>query len=120
MTDNEQKQIFSKNLNKYIDISGKSQKEIAKDLDINPSTLNMWCRGNSMPGTGKIRTLADYFKIGMTCLTDKKDVRDAKLSDTVLQIVSNDKRFANIVIAYSNLSSDKKDVICDFFEKFII
>lgn len=120
MTDNEQKQIFSKNLNKYIDISGKSQKEIAKDLDINPSTLNMWCRGNSMPGTGKIRVLADYFKIGMTCLTDKKDVEDAKLSDTIFQIASNDKRFANIIVEYNNLSRDKKDAICDFFEKFII
>lgn len=120
MTDNEQKRIFSKNLNRYIHLSGKNQKEIAKDLGINPTTFNMWCRGNSMPGTGKIRTLADYFKIGMTCLTDEKDTEDDELSETIIQISLNDKRFANIIIAYKNLSDDKKDVICDFFEKFII
>lgn len=32
MTDEEQRKIFSKNINYYISNSGKQQKEIAKDL----------------------------------------------------------------------------------------
>ena len=73
MTDEEQKKIFSRNLNKYIALNQKQQIDVAKDLDISPTTLNMWCKGNSMPGTGKIRKLADYFRIGMSDLTDEKE-----------------------------------------------
>ena len=76
MTDEEQKRIFSNNLNKYILRSGKQQNEIAKAIGAKASTFNMWCKGNSMPGTGKIRALADYFRVGMTDLTDLKEDQD--------------------------------------------
>lgn len=122
MTDNEQKQIFAKNLNKYISLNQKQQIDVAKDLNINPTTLNMWCNGNSMPGTGKIRKLADYFRIGMTDLTDEKEVVDIDMefTDTIMKIALNDSRFAKIIISYSKMPTDKKDLICDFFEKFIL
>lgn len=53
MTDDEQKFIFAKNLNRYMDLNQKQQIEVAKDLGINATTLNMWCKGNSMPNVGK-------------------------------------------------------------------
>lgn len=122
MTDDEQKKIFAKNLNKYISLNQKQQKEVAEDLGINPTTLNMWCNGNSMPNVGKIQKLADYFRIGKSDLTDEKgnsDV-DIEFTDTLMKIAMNDKRFAKIAIGYSKLPNAEKDLICDFFEKFII
>lgn len=122
MTDEEQKKIFAKNLNKYISLNQKLQKDVAKDLDINPTTLNMWCTGKAMPGVGKIQKLADYFRIGKSDLTDEKEEIDAKMefTDMALKIALSDERFAKIVIAYSGLPIDKKDLLCDFFEKFIL
>ena len=121
MTDEEQKKIFSNNLNKYISLSGKQQKEVAEAVGTNPSTFNMWCKGNSMPGTGKIRALADYFRIGMSDLTDLKEEKeiDAEYSDVSMKIGLTDPRFMKIIIEYDNLSPDKKDLLRDFFEKFI-
>lgn len=122
MNSDEQKRIFAKNLNRYISISGKQQNEIAKDMNINPPTLNMWTKGNSMPNTGKIRALADYFKIGITDLTDDKDKASEKnlnYSSASAQIGFYDERFQDIVIAYSNLSIEEKDLFCSFCEKFI-
>ena len=121
MTDEEQKRIFSNNLNKYISRSGKQQKEIAEAIGANASTFNMWCKGNSMPGTGKIRALADYFRIGMSDLTDLKEEKeiDAEYSDVSMKIGLTDPRFMNIILEYDKLSPDKKDLLCDFFEKFI-
>ena len=72
MTDEEQKRVFAKNLNKYIALNNKQQIDVAKDLGISPTTLNMWCKGNSMPSTGKIRKQADNFRIEMSDLTDEK------------------------------------------------
>ena len=121
MTDEEQKKIFSNNLNKYISLSGKQQKEVAEAVGTNPSTFNMWCKGNSMPGTGKIRALADYFRIGMSDLTDLKEEKEiyAEYSDVSMKIGLTDPRFMKIILEYDKLSPDKKDLLCDFFEKFI-
>lgn len=121
MTDEEQRSIFAKNLNRYISINQKQQIEVAKDLDISPTTLNMWCKGNSMPSTGKIRRLADYFKIGMSDLTDEKvnDDTDDEYSSIVMKIGLSDPKFKNIIIEYSKLTMDKKELLCNFLETFI-
>ena len=110
MTDEEQKQIFAKNLNRYIALSQKMQKDVAKDLGVNVTTFNMWCTGKAMPGTGKIRALADYFRIGMTDLTDLKEEKeiDAEYADVAMKIGLNDSRFKRIVLYYDKLSPEKK------------
>lgn len=63
MTGEEQKKIFSRNLNHFISISGKQQKEIAKDLGISPTTFNTWCVGKVIPPMPKLQKIADYFSI---------------------------------------------------------
>ena len=121
MTNEEQKRIFARNLSKCISLNGKQQKDVAKDLGINPTTLNMWCNGNALPSTGKIRKLADYFRIGMTDLTDEKaevSIED-EYTDVTMKIALTDKRFRDIIVKYSKLPADKKEVICDFFEKIV-
>lgn len=122
MTDDEQKRIFAMNLNRYISLNQKQQKEVAEAIGENPTTLNMWCSGKSFPKMSKVQKLADYFRIGKSDLTDEKGYSDddMKFMDRVLKIALNDKRFAEIVIGYGELPTDKKDLICEFFEKFIL
>lgn len=121
MTDEQQKKVFAENLNYYMELNHKQQIDVAKDLGINATTLNMWCKGNSMPGTGKLRRLADYFHIGMTDLTDIRntDDEDSRYSNAITNISMNDERFQNIIVTYNEMSADKKETFCEFFEKFI-
>ena len=77
MTDEEQKAIFAKNLNKYLQLSNKSQKEVADSIGVLTSTFNTWCQGVALPRMGKVQKLADYFGIG------KSDLIDAKPFSTV-------------------------------------
>ena len=81
----------------------------------------MWCKGNSLPGTGKLRKIADYFNIGMTDLIEEKQFEDTddEYSDIVMKIGLHDERFKKFIIKYDKLPTDKKEVLCDFFEKFI-
>lgn len=72
MTDNEQRKIFAQNLNKYLQLNDKSQKEVADAIGVLTSTFNTWCQGVALPRMGKIQKLADYFKI------DKSDLIDSK------------------------------------------
>jgi len=70
MTEKEQREIFAKNFRKYVDGSGKTQREIAKDLGYSYTTVNTWYRGAAMPNAAKIQTIADYFRIGKSDLLD--------------------------------------------------
>lgn len=72
MTDDEQKRIFSQNLNRYINASQKTQREIAQAIGISPQTFNTWCQGIAIPRMGKVQKLADYFHIGKSDLIDDK------------------------------------------------
>lgn len=120
MTDEEQKKVFAKNLNYLIALNQKQQVEVAKDLDINATTLNNWCKGLAMPYPGKLRVLAEYFNVGITALTDSAEDIDIQYSNSMLKIGKNDERFKKIVIAYQKLSEDKKRVLCDFLETFVL
>jgi len=73
MTEDEQKRIFARNLSYFISMTGKRQKEVAKDIGIIPSTFNTWCKGNLIPNVRKLQKIADYFGI------DREDLLDADL-----------------------------------------
>lgn len=110
MTNEEQKRIFSKNLRKYVAESGKQQKEIAEAIGVNPTTFNMWYTGKAIPGTGKLGTLAKYFRVGLSDLVNEKEEKklDAEYSDVAMKIGLTDKRFMNIILEYDKLPPDKK------------
>ena len=73
MEDIEQKKIFARNLSHYLNISGKTQREVAAGIKVSPQTFNTWIQCIALPRMGKIQALADYFKINKTDLLDKHD-----------------------------------------------
>lgn len=70
MTKKEQREVFSTNLRRYVEKSGKQQQDIADELDVARTTFNNWCTGVSVPDWGKVRIIADYFDIPPSYLTD--------------------------------------------------
>lgn len=66
ISDNEQRQIISENLTRYILLSGKDQKDIAIDLDVNPPTFNQWVNGKAAPSVSMLKRLAAYFSVPLT------------------------------------------------------
>ena len=98
MTEEEQKRIFAKNLNYYISLSGKQQKEVAQELGFRVTTFNTWCKGKIIPGMGKVQKLADYFKISqplashhLRLLKDAKIVEANRYGKQIIYRLKNDK-----------------------------
>ena len=79
MSDEQQKVIFSRNLNKYLTEYGKSQKEVAEAIGVIPSTFNTWCQGIALPRMGKVQALSDYFGINKSDLIDDKSALIGKI-----------------------------------------
>lgn len=72
MSENEQRAVFSKNLNRLLSYSEKSQKEVADAIGVSPQTFNTWVKGIALPRMSKVQLLADYFGIQKSDLLEEK------------------------------------------------
>ena len=88
MADEEQKKIFSRNLNNYLSLNNKTQKEVADAIGVSPQTFNTWCQGIALPRMGKVQLLADYFNIGKTGITPKDERDITKDVDNIMAKLS--------------------------------
>ena len=66
------KEIFGKNLKWYLEATGKTQKEVAQYLQVNPSSVNDWIKAKKYPRIDKIELLAIYFGILKSDLIEDK------------------------------------------------
>lgn len=67
-----QRKIFSKNLNYYMERSGKNTADLAADLSFPFSTVSDWVHGKKYPRMDKVQALADYFGILKSSLTEEQ------------------------------------------------
>ena len=73
MKDKNYKSIFSKNLNYWMQVRGKTQSDIINDLDINKSAISSWCNATRIPKINTISILADYLHINLSDLLEDKN-----------------------------------------------
>lgn len=71
MSDDQFKRIFSKNLNRYMQLNNKSQADIINDLGFNKSAVSTWCNGTRLPRMDKVDALAKYFNINRSDLIEE-------------------------------------------------
>lgn len=110
----EQKRIFAQNLQKYIRLSEKEQKQICADLGINESTFSQWVNGLAIPrDISTIRKVADYFNVGMTKLTDP-DYEEHNSAEDIEKAMQFYERYKKAIPQVQNvirtlLESDQSD-----------
>lgn len=73
MSEESYQKIFSKNLNYYMALNGKSQTDLINDLGFNKSAVSTWCNGTRLPRMDKVEMLARYFSINRSDLIEEKD-----------------------------------------------
>jgi len=66
-----QRKIFAKNLNYYMERSGKNTADLAADLSFPFSTVSDWVHGKKYPRMDKVQAIADYFGIMKSDLTEE-------------------------------------------------
>lgn len=70
----EHKEVFAKNLKKYMELNGKSRREMCAALGYSYFTFSDWVNGKKMPRMDKVEQLANYFGILKSdLLEDKKE-----------------------------------------------
>lgn len=69
-----QKEIFATNLNRLLELAGKQQSDMAKELNINKATVSSWCVGSRIPKMDTIQILADYFRVKKSYLIEDHNI----------------------------------------------
>ena len=78
MKENEISEIFSINLKKMLKANGMSNKDLAKKLDVSPSTVSMWITRNNSPRMDKIEKMCSIFGCTRTDLLEEKTIPPKK------------------------------------------
>ncbi|MGI2270304.1 helix-turn-helix domain-containing protein [Staphylococcus cohnii] len=69
------KNILSKNLKNLLERKGKTQTDMAKDLNLKESTVSSWVNAIKYPRRDKIELLADYFGVMPSDITEDKSTQ---------------------------------------------
>lgn len=75
------KEVFSKNLQKYMDRTGKTQKELAEIIGVTAPTFHEWVKGKKFPRIDKVQKLADYFGILKSDLIEDKTAEEKPVTN---------------------------------------
>ena len=103
------KDIFAKNLKRYMSLNGKSRKDVSEALGISYYTITDWVKGKKYPRMDKVEMLADYFGILKSDLIEEKteehremQQKNSILTDLTIRMRTDDN-FADIVKGISQL-----------------
>lgn len=67
------REIFGRNLTNYMNKNKITGVTLAKYMGVSSATVSDWMHGKKMPRVDKLKSLANYFRINMSDLTDDAD-----------------------------------------------
>ena len=108
MTNLGNKDVFAKNLKKYMQLNGKTRNEVCQALGLKYTTFADWVNAKKYPRMDKIEMLANYFGIKKSDLIEDNDsflielVEDSNEDERLLAYERN--------IAITNLLSEIKEM----------
>lgn len=107
------KNIFANNLKRYMNIKGKSRKDVAEAIGVSYFTFSDWVNGKKYPRMDKIEKLANYFCILKSDLIEEKTEEHREMqkkndiqTDIVIRL-RTDKEFSSIVDGISQLNAEQ-------------
>ena len=117
----ENKEILAKNLRKYIAMSGKDRKEIARALGFPYSTLTDWVNANKYPRINNIEKMAEYFGVSKSDLIEdfnQKQKENDALADIIVKIRMN-KDLLEVVDKVVSLDNAQISSLKNLLDTFI-
>ena len=80
-TEQESKEIFSRNVKRYLELSGKTQKEAAAAIGVSTGNFCDWMKLRTYPRIEKIQALAAFFGVTLSDLVEENTPTDSDEQD---------------------------------------
>lgn len=123
MKDFGNKEIFAKNLRRYAEKTGKTQKQLAEIVGVAHSTFNDWATAKKYPRIDKIEILANYFGVLKSDLieeklTEEKEKDNDLLADIIVRM-RTDEDFRSAVKSIYLLDASKVKGVGEMLRAFV-
>lgn len=119
------REVFAKNLNRYMQMKNITQKELAEIIGVSAPTMNDWIKARKYPRIDKVEMLANYFGILKSDLIeDKGEERIAEIQkhDTIADVVirlRTDDKFMEATTLLHQLDGTQMDSIIQMLKAFV-
>lgn len=117
------KSVFAKNLQKFMDLNKKSRKDVCNDLGLSYYTFTDWVKGKKYPRMDKVEILANYFGILKSDLIEERVTPESQTkNDVAVDIVvrlGKDKEFTELVKLLYTLDNDQLKSVKNLLSSFI-
>lgn len=116
------KNIFASNLKRYMEMNGKSRRDVCEALGFSYYTFSDWVNGKKYPRMDKVEMLADYFGILKSDLIEERTEEHREMqkkNDTITDIVlrlQTDEVFLSAVQSLNKLDSEKLSSLLAFLD----
>ncbi len=101
------KNIFAKNLQHFMDINGKTRRDVSEAIGVSYYTFTDWVKGKKYPRMDKVEKLAAYFGILKSDLIEEKtdehremQKKNDTLSDIVIRMQTDEVFFSAVESLY--------------------
>ncbi len=123
MTKEWSKRVLARNLKRYMQESGKSQKEMAEVVGVSAPTFNEWINAKKYPRIDKIQIMADYFGIKKSDLIEEKISDDLQnkndIATDIVQRLSSDKEFCELVLLINKLDNKQMSSVKNMLSSLV-
>lgn len=115
------KEIFARNLQRYMDERGLSRIELSQAIDVPYSTLSEWLTAKKYPRIDKIEKLAFAFGIEKSDLIEDKPMLDENYyhdpeAAALADMIKDNPRYRVLFEASRDLSKEKIDFVIKMIE----
>ena len=108
------KEIFSYNLNYYMNERGKSRKEVASAIGVSYFTFTDWVKGKTYPRMDKVEKLAKYFNIKISDLIENRAIAENPVEAAGLHTrILTDMELMTSIEEYYGLSTSNQKMVRD-------
>jgi transcriptional regulator with XRE-family HTH domain len=118
------KEVFAKNLRKYMESRGITQKELAEKIGVSAPTMNDRLQAKKYPRIDKIEKLADYFGVLKSDLIEEKSEEHfemQKTNDVITDIITRlrtDTEFLHLVRKLNSMEEEKLHSVIQMLNVF--
>ena len=110
------KEVFARNLKRYMDMHGKNQKDMADIVGVSTATFSDYINAKKYPRIDKIDILADYFGILKSDLIEDKSQEEIKEPAMFDGLSENQKKLMQFV---QSVPEDKAAMILKVIQSIV-
>ena len=124
MSEQDYAKLVAKNLRRIMYEHGKTQAEVAKDLNISKATLSSWMNGTRIPRISKVDLLCHYFNVKRSDIMEDHDELDGDevyyLDDDtreMAEFMHKNPRYKVLFDAVRNVSAEDIDFVRQMIDR---